>query len=91
MTRWSAMPGAGYVCMWFSLGQAEPSGWPSPASCLSLPHPGSLQRRPPTPRIPQLPQEGIGLLHKCQVSEGRQLPGHGREVVSFQVPERGAE
>lgn len=41
MTRWSAMPGAGYVCMWFSLGQAEPSGWPSPASCLSLPHPGA--------------------------------------------------
>lgn len=59
MTQWSAMPGAGYFCPWFSLGQAEPSCWPSPASCLPLPgeacSAGLL-----LPAFPQLPQERSG-------------------------------
>lgn len=46
----------------------------------------------PPPRTPRRahgrPHAEPGPLHECQVSEGGQLPGHGRQVVSLQVPGR---
>lgn len=81
--RWSAMPGAGYFCVWFSLGQTwrirlAHSGQlpvPAPPRGTGLPYaPRFLSSR----RRENQMSHRQGFLHKCQVAEGGQLPGHGR-------------